>query len=115
MSCIAVGSCRIEAERMMAIELDLDTLDAADCSAVEADMGVAVGYCVAEVVEIAEGTDSIVEMVAGYFSIVAAYPMVIGEVAVIAMVVVLPVVGADMEGSGYSGLGCCPAGGYGGG
>lgn len=91
------GSRSTEAEYMAAVETDLDTLDAAGHSAAEADMGLAVGHGVADVVELAEGTDSIVEMVAGYFSIAAACPMVIVEVAVIAMVVASPVVGADME------------------
>lgn len=38
-----VGSRSTEAEYMAVVELDLDTLDAANYSAVEADMSVAVG------------------------------------------------------------------------
>lgn len=38
-----VGSRSTEAEYMAVVELDLDTLGAANYSAVEADMGVAVG------------------------------------------------------------------------
>ncbi len=86
MTGIVVGSCRIEAECMVAVEIDPDTLDAADHSAAEAGMGVAVGYCVAEMVEIERGTDSIVETIVGYFSI-----------AGIEMVVVSMAVEADLE------------------
>lgn len=76
-------SRRIGAECMVAIEIDLHTLDAENRSAVEADMGVAVHRDVAivAVFEIAKGTA----------------PIVGGSVVAIVAVVVPTVVVADVE------------------
>jgi len=79
---IVVGSCRIEAECMVAVEIDPDTLDAADCSAVKADIGVAVDNCVVEVVGIAEGTAPIVETIVRYFSIATGFVPAVAEATV---------------------------------